>query len=645
MISLRRWFPTLALLIALAAGAVWFVRGDWTALAVPAPAAPAPTPLPLVLLALMWALRLVRTKGQGLTPPTYTAPLILFLITAGIGLWAAYDPGRAWAKVWLIIGALGLYWAMAGQPDVPRIYVALALWTLISTALAGYFVITGGIDVLPLSLPVPQIAAEPFNPNIAASVMAMTLPFYVPLIALAHRGAILPARPVLRRTIVIVWIAALCITLASLALTTSRGAWLAVAAAGLTWGGGGVLTRLLHRRKADTAKVRAGALTILIIVLAGGLASGLWRATGGGDTLLHAVTPDTALGNRLYLMRHGALLARDTLFTGIGPGMFEMQFAVYTLLIHVGYIGHSHNVLVDMAVEQGILAAAAYATVIVTALVTGLNRLRTMNAAPETGNQQRSTFNLLLPAALAALLITFLHGLVDDALYGSRALLFLFVPLGLLRAVSQLAPSPEQGATAPIPHAIAALAPCLAPCLAPLLLTAVLILVIVGAWGGGSIIQGVRAAWQANLGAVAQARSELAVYDQRRFNELSVDAVRRQEDLTEAVAHFERALAQDRTNPTARQRLTMLMLARYEYDGALAMMQDAWDAGHRDRVTRLLYGDALVAAGRVDEAVEVVQGLQFARDRLLGQAWERYHQTGDREREAHAREAAAQIEK
>jgi O-antigen ligase len=616
LIRIRCWFPTLALLIALAAGAVWFVRGDWTS-----PVAPQPTPLPLVLLALMWVLRLVRTKGQRLTPPVYTAPLILFLATAGIGIWAAYDPIRAWAKAWLIVGALGLYWAMAAQPDVPRLYVALALWALVGTALAGYFIVSGGTAALPF--PVPQVAAASFNPNIAASVMAMTLPFYVPLIALARRGAILSSHPPMRRVIATLWFIALSITLISLVLTTSRGAGLAVAVTGLAWAVGYVMTRLDRRRVA------------LALLLALALAAGIGIAAAGGNMPLFDLAPDTALGNRLYLMRHGALLARNTPFTGIGPGMFEMHFAVYTLLIHVGYIGHSHNVLIDMAIEQGLLAAAAYATVIVTALLVGVNRLRTNDAASGTENQQRATLNLVLPAALAALLITFLHGLVDDALYGSRALLFLLVPLGLLRAA---------GYHAPLGHPRNKPAAHIAAAAAPLLLTAILVLSIVWAWGGEPSIDGVKAAWHANFGAVAQARSELTVYDQRRFNALSIDAVRRREDLTEATAHFERALAQDPTHPTARQRLAMVMLARYDYAGALTMMQEAWDAGHRDRITRLLYGDALVATGRVGEAVEAIQGLQFVRDRLLGQAWERYHQTGDREREAYAREAAAQLE-
>jgi len=136
---------------------------------------------------------------------------------------------------------------------------------------------------------------------------------------------------------------------------------------------------------------------------------------------------------------------------------------------------------------------------------------------------------------------------------------------------------------------------------------------------------------------------ELNVYDQHHFDDPPMDEVRRQEDLSAAIATFERALAADSGALTARQRLTSIALARRDYATALALMQGAWDAGHRDAVTRLLYGDALVAHGRVEEAVAIVRGIEFAQSRLLGQISVRYHPVQDATREAYARQAAAAL--
>ena len=41
--------------------------------------------------------------------------LWLFLASAGVGVWAAYDRGPAWAVFWLLVGAVGLYYAIAAS--------------------------------------------------------------------------------------------------------------------------------------------------------------------------------------------------------------------------------------------------------------------------------------------------------------------------------------------------------------------------------------------------------------------------------------------------------------------------------------------------------------------------------------------------
>src|SRR5690349_24602824 len=42
--------------------------------------------------------------------------LAIFLVTAWIGYWAAYDKSAAWIKVWLIVSAVLLYYALSAQP-------------------------------------------------------------------------------------------------------------------------------------------------------------------------------------------------------------------------------------------------------------------------------------------------------------------------------------------------------------------------------------------------------------------------------------------------------------------------------------------------------------------------------------------------
>lgn len=56
--------------------------------------------------------------------------LVIFIITAAVGVWAAYDRTSAWAKFCLIIWAILLFYAIAGQPHTD-------LWLVVGQSRAG----------------------------------------------------------------------------------------------------------------------------------------------------------------------------------------------------------------------------------------------------------------------------------------------------------------------------------------------------------------------------------------------------------------------------------------------------------------------------------------------------------------------------
>jgi tetratricopeptide (TPR) repeat protein len=140
----------------------------------------------------------------------------------------------------------------------------------------------------------------------------------------------------------------------------------------------------------------------------------------------------------------------------------------------------------------------------------------------------------------------------------------------------------------------------------------------------------------ASLGAMRQARVELAHYEFGKTPGFIMDSVRQEEDLEGAITLFQRAIDLDPGNATARQRLAGIYLSRREYNTAFHHIAAAWEVGRRDSVTRLLLGDSLVALGRVEEAAEVVAGLTWAQIRMRGQAWDRYWASDDFVRAAYA---------
>jgi tetratricopeptide (TPR) repeat protein len=278
-----------------------------------------------------------------------------------------------------------------------------------------------------------------------------------------------------------------------------------------------------------------------------------------------------------------------------------MQYAVYAEVATVQSAVHAHELLLDLLIEQGAAGLVAFVLLVVATVRMSVAALRN-----STGLARRAA-----EAALASQAAVLVHGLFDDALYGSRGLPALFLPAGVALAVAAIAP-PLTRAPGTRPRSVAALAGALA-----------IVTCLVG------LVPQSRAALRANLGAVRQARAELSLYDQARFDALTLDEVRRQVDLEAASADLRRALEIAPAQPTASRRLAMIALSRGHYHDAWAIMDLAWAAGHQDYSSRWLLSDALVANGRIDLAVRLLEGQPGVADRLKSQAWYRYWRRGD----------------
>jgi len=613
---LKLLLPYLELLCAFAAAGLWYTQGgavwyagDW------------PGPWPLALLAVAW---ICHFAWAGLSQhPTWRDALVaLFLISAWVGVRTAYDPGPAWAKFWLVVGAVGLLYAVAHQPDLPHLYGALACFGVLGVALSAYFFMTNDWAANPpkvaalaalgqqVSARLPQLTAHRMHPNVVGGMCAMLLPFYIPLIVLGRGDAASHVPRPLRWTLPPLWMLAAAIAALTLAVTTSRGAWLGVAGALGLWAawritGAWAAGRYGKSEWAWSAHIAAIAVLLIVAVIVAAAAVPL--------VLAGQLPGATALRGRLEMLRTSSSLARDYLFSGAGLGTFETLYSVYAMLILVPYATFSHNMFLDLLVEQGLPGLLSYAALIVVTLVLALQRLR---RAP-------SDVRWVIEAGLASLAVILIHAQVDDVFYGSRALLLGLAPLGLMWAAGRtVAPRPVE--SQPVHRGGW-----------PYLGWTAVALVIVLAFGG-IVWRPAMAMWHANMGAVEQSRAELAAYDPKHPDNPTLDEVRKTVDLSVAEQAFTQALAWDAGNATARQRLAAIALSRGEYEAALAHIQTAWDAGHRDDVTRLLYGDALTATGQPEQAARVVRGLAWSESRLRSQAWYRYWANGDYRRAADA---------
>jgi len=545
------------------------------------------------------------------------APLMFFLASAAVGVWTAYDTGVAGLKFWRMLSAAGLACAIGHLPGALRTRLVLPVSGALGVVLSLLYVVSGSLpdaEAMSAAVPIASLHApirQGINANVAGGALAVLFPFAASLFLAA--GQCRWGR----------WLWAVLAVgfVAALALGGSRGGLGAVLAVGCVW----AAWRALRSRAVGSGDVsdstwrRQGrALVVATALLCIGMAA--FSVVVSRADLLWS----TALLDRWVLLTSALPLARDYLFTGAGLGSFPMQYSVYALLIHVGYVQHGHNMLMDVAIEQGILGLVSVIALGVSAVWEAIRRLRT--ASPEQA--------LVIEATIASIAVASLHGVVDDALYESRAMAVLAIPLGLCIGVSST-PGDER------PRVVDGAAQFGSNRVVVWVALALVVLIAVAA---GQQAGPVRGMWYANLGAVEQARVELGAYDQWRADARSLDAVRREEDLDRAVRLLEKAVSEDPAQVTAQQRLAQIHLARGEYDEGLRAAEALWAAGNRDSVTRLLYGDALVAHGRTEQAVGVVRGVPWAVFRLLGQMWVRYYANSDWERALDAGQAVLLLE-
>jgi hypothetical protein len=404
---LPRWFAYMDLACVALAGGLWYAfpqAGAW----------------PLALAVVPWGARYF-LAGWFTRRSLFDLPLVLFVFTAGLGVWAAYDRGVAWPKFWLIVGSVFLFYGLVNAEPLGD--VRLWLLAFFGAGVALYFLVTHDWDEYPakiealtrlgraLQQPLPAVPGHRLHPNVAGGLMAMLLPF-------AGWATIQGWRQVRhgsRALALAGGLGALALTSFGLLMTTSRGAWVALGAAlvlaGL-WLFSGLWARGHANRRAWLFPLLL--LAVMVAVLAAGVA---WP---GGITAAIDLVPGPNTGlDRVELLRRTLILVRDYPLVGAGLGGFQMLYSTYVLLLHVGFTVHSHNLFLNVAIEQGLGALLALVwmwLLFVVAVWRGLSRSdsRGMGA---------------LGVAALSLVVLLVHGLVDDVLYGSRAVLLLFVPL------------------------------------------------------------------------------------------------------------------------------------------------------------------------------------------------------------------------
>lgn len=510
--------------------------------------------------------------------------LLVFVATAVAGIWVAYDRTQAGIKFLNIIGSVVLFYVLAGQRrrDIWRAAGALGV---VGSAIAAYFLLTHDWQAWPADIDLltrigvgwmgirPSLALPTIHPNIAGGLIAVLLPFQVALGVYGWRE---------RRSRI--WQMALImggVTLAGFLLTSSRAAWLSLAAAmgvWLLWLMSGWGTAVLHWPRRN--------LFWLLAVLAVGLGLGLSFVVADGPLALLGNLPGRDnVTSRLDLFRQTLALIGDFPFTGGGLAAFPGLYSQYIAVTPFFQFNYSHNLWLDVTLEQ-----TALGTLALIWMLAGSSLLlwRTVTSSKQRPRHIRHDLSLFRWATLIGLVAMMLHGLVDDALYGGVGTPLLFFLPGMAVAVSR-----KEEVKRLVPVSI---------------VTKPRLALIAAALTAGLVWhQSVAASWYANLGAVAMARTELAGWPTRQW-----DDGRNAAALLPAESLFRKAIQFEPDNRTAQYRLGLAAMLRREYETAVTHLETAHTLAPEHRGIVKTLGYSYVWAGDLEKAAVLLENIPEA---------------------------------
>ena len=572
----HRWFGFADLACASASIVLWELEPGWS---------------PLLIALLPWFLRL----SAGCFPfqrTRFELPLAIFLLTAAIGVWAAYSQEDARGKFWLLTGGILLYYALAGQPQ-DNLWTIAGFLSLIGVGTACYFLFTNDWQQYPAKIDLlnqvglwwwmkvrPAFRVIRVHPNVAAGVMASATPFLVAIGVNAWKE---------KRILMGIWVlVGGSLISAGLLLATSRGASFALATGMGIWLLWVLSNRIQHSIPGRPKTIFSIGLVLLIIVTTGFA----FLFPGGPIGLVNSIPGPSNTGSRLELADSALELVGDFPFTGGGLHSFPGLYSTYIRGIPHFITSHSHNLYLDIVLQQGILGMLAFCFVYLGSFWWVVT------------HDWKTPRALLVWASFTSLLIVVLHGLVDDHIYDRWGAAFVFFLPGIAYAMTRSSPKTKTQHPSPSP-----LVPGFTTgsryrqsMIGAAVVAFVALLMLVYGYR-----QSLLAAWYADLGAVRMAQTELAGFPPATRPEGYNVA-----ELEPAERLFLQSLRYNARNRTANHRLGLIALGRRDYPAAVFYLETAYQADKNHRGIWKALGYSYVWSGQFDQATALLVNIPEA---------------------------------
>lgn len=573
-----RWFALSSLMLVIASGVCLYLWPQVWAWAL----------LPPVVMSI---LRLV-VRPASFQTPLWVVGLVIFLTTAAIGYTVAYNETNAWNKFCLLVVAVLLYVNVAAQPvQHSRILAWLGLLT--GFGVASYFLLTADFTTLAVKfqwihqLGVAWMNVRPnvfqgssIHPNDTAGLSIIVGVYGLPLLRSRNTGWI-------QKLFVL---AAMVVILIAVVLASSRGAFLGLIGALGIWFASRLLPNLAPALKKNSSAwfpnlVILGILILEVVVL-------FLPSTFLGSSFS---VSGNVLVSRADVFRSGLTILRDFPFTGGGLASFPGLYSQYVLVTPFYVLPHSHNMILNVMIEQGLLGGIIFVSIY------GMAIGKLLSVPQNTSTQYWYL------AACISLFTALFHGMVDDYLYETSGPALALLPAGMAILVSRRVKAQslsEKTQPRPVRRELL-ISPQYAA--AGALVATVLL---------GFFWKPMAAQWYANMGAVRMAKIELADFPSGQWSE---GEQRSRLDTTEI--YFQQALAYQAENETANQRLGLIRMHDRDYESASVYLQRAHEADATNRGVIKNLGYSYLWSGDTIQAQSLLSKIPEAKHELEVYIW------------------------
>ena len=551
------------------------------------------------LILLPWLIR-VLLGGITFERTSMVIPFVLIIITAIIGIWAAYDRPLAIEKLWVIISAVAVFAALVHQPR-ENMGVVASLVGLLGVVIVILFFATNDWQSQSSDFKLiesagawiaahrPNLGGSRLSPNSVAGLLAIIVP-----ITLALAIYYLQARQLLKA---ILAAGMLLMILGGLLLTSSRGACIALLAATAMW----VVWRLSEflATGAEKPPLLLFGLLLLIIVLP---AVWLINIMPGGIVNLADSLPGLPTGGSRYNLATNTIkLIGDYPFTGGGLRSFPGQYSQYMLVIPYFLFSYSHNFYLDIIFEQGFLGGLVILVVILGAAWKLMAKI-TWNGSLE---------KLLAGAVITSTFVILAHGMVDDPLYGDMGspMLFLIPGIAIMLVGNLAAGNGTQQAEYQDPNTQDS----------GRLFTRQRVLAFFGfivLITFALLYKPLLSSWYANLGAVKMAKLDLSSWPRDEWNaDPNID----QYVPTQSV--FDKSLSLNENQRTAWHRSGLIAVLAQDFNSAQVELEKAHQIDPQHRGIRKSLGYAYTWNGKFDQAGMLLEEIEEASQEMEVYSW------------------------